>query len=110
MIKYITISALFSVATAMAQPTQVAPSTSVTINTDAKELAQGYARVANKLSRPPITLAMQREGVVRILEDVQSIKDSEGVLVVEVGKGLIYLVNAKDVIYITDGSQLKPKS
>ena len=110
MIKFIIVSILLVSVYAKAQPTQVTPPATVTINSDAKELAQGYARAASRLSRPPITLATQKEGVVRVLEDVQSIKDSEGVLVVEVGKGLIYLINAKDVIYVTDGSKLNPKT
>lgn len=96
MIKYL-LSGVFLLSIAQAQvnsPDHI----NVTVESDAKALAQGYARAATRLSRPPITLAVQKEGVVRVLEDVQSVKDSGGVLVVEVGKGLVYLINAKDVI------------
>ena len=108
--KYIILSVLLLAISAEAQPTTSAPVASISVTSDAKDLAEGYAKAASRLSRPPITLALQKEGVARIIEDVQSIKASEGVLVIEAGKGLIYLINPRDVVYITDGSKLTPKN
>jgi len=46
---------------------------------------------------------------LRVLEDVKQVRASEGVLVIEVGRGLLYIVNPKDVVYLTDGPQLIKK-
>jgi hypothetical protein len=52
---------------------------------------------------------LQKEGSTRVLEDVRSVRASEGVLIVEVGRGLLYLVNPRDIVWITDGQTTKPK-
>jgi hypothetical protein len=76
------------------------------VESEAKDLANGYALGFSQLSRPPLTLAFQKEGMMRVLEDVKSVRAVEGVLVVEVGRGLIYVINPKDVVYLTDGPQI----
>ena len=88
---------------APAAPAQLA------VESEAKDLANGYAQAFSQLSRPPLTLAFQKEGVMRVLEDVKSVRAAEGVLVVEVGRGLIYVINPKDVVYLTDGPQIVKK-
>lgn len=82
----------------------------VSVESEAKDMARGYAVAFTQLSRPPITLALQKEGVVRVLEDVKQVRAAEGVLLVEVGKGVMYVVNPKDVLYLTDGYQLGKKT
>jgi hypothetical protein len=85
------------------------PPTVLTLDSEVKELARGYAAAFSQLSRPPLTLAFQKEGVLRVLEDVKQVRAAEGVLVVEVGRGIVYVINPKDVVYLTDGSQLPKK-
>jgi len=46
---------------------------------------------------------------MRVLEDVKGVRAAEGVLVIEVGRGLIYVINPKDVVYLTDGPQIIKK-
>jgi hypothetical protein len=98
---------------AFAQSHNQAPAPSapaqITVASEAKDLANGYALAFSQLSRPPLTLTFQKEGVMRILEDVKTVRAAEGVLVVEVGRGLIYVINAKDVVYLTDGPQIVKK-
>jgi len=109
----IIIGSLFLAATAWAQtgPLSPAPTTAVHVTTDSeiKDLARGYAHASTALSHPPISLAFQKEGVLRVIDDVRTIRDNEGILVVVVGTGLSYLINPRDVVYITDGVQIKPK-
>ena len=81
----------------------------VMVESEAKDLANGYALAFSQLSRPPLTLAFQKEGVMRVLEDVKGVRAAEGVLVIEVGRGLIYVINPKDVVYLTDGPQIIKK-
>lgn len=81
----------------------------ITVDSEAKDLARGYAAAFSQLSRPPLTLVFQKEGTLRTLEDVKQVRASEGVLIVEVGKGIIYIINPKDVVYLTDGAQLQKK-
>jgi hypothetical protein len=81
----------------------------VTVDSEAKDLANGYALAFTQLSRPPLTITFQKEGVLRVLEDVKQVRAAGGVLVVEVGRGLIYVINPKDVVYLTDGPQIVKK-
>lgn len=81
----------------------------IVVQSEVKDLARGYALAFSQLSRPPLTLVFQREGQQRVLEDVKGVRAAEGVLVVEVGRGLIYVINAKDVLYLTDGGKLVNK-
>jgi len=93
-----------------AHPSQSQPADKeVIVQSEVKDLARGYALAFSQLSRPPLTLVCQREGQQRVLEDVKSVRAAEGVLVVEVGRGLIYVINAKDVLYLTDGGKLVNK-
>ena len=112
MIKHLIVSSsLFFAVSVGAQIVQAptVPTVKFTADSETKDLAQGYARAASLLKRLPVTLVFQKEGVVRMIEDVRSIRDSQGILVVEVAKGLTYLVNPKDVVYFTDGLGLEPK-
>ena len=86
-------------------PTPSAPA-QIMVESEAKDLANGYALAFSQLSRPPLTLAFQKEGVLRILEDVKAVRAAEGVLVIEVGRGLIYVINPTDIVYLTDGPQI----
>jgi hypothetical protein len=106
---HVLLLSLFASATFVnGQQSSAPPPVNITVQSEAKDLARGYAKASTELSRPPVTLALQKDGVVRVLEDVRQVHDSEGVLVVEVGKGIIYLINPKDVLYITDGYQIAP--
>lgn len=81
-----------------ATPTPV----NVTVNSEATELARGYAEAFAQIKSLPVHLILQKEGKSYTLTDVKSVKARGGVLVVETGRGLTYLVNAKDVVWITD--------
>jgi hypothetical protein len=114
--KYLSLVLLTSVLTtsafAQSHTTQASASSApaqVMVESEAKDLANGYALAFSQLSRPPLTLAFQKEGVMRVLEDVKGVRAAEGVLVIEVGRGLIYVINPKDVVYLTDGPQIIKK-
>jgi len=79
------------------------------MDSEVKDLANGYAQAFTLLSRPPLTITFQKEGVLRVLEDVKQVRAAGGVVVVEVGRGLIYVINPKDIVYLTDGPQIIKK-
>jgi hypothetical protein len=106
---FILASVLATGAFAQSQPASPSGQVQVTVESEAKDLARGYAAAFAQLSRPPLTITFQKEGVMRVLEDVKTVRAAEGVLVVEVGRGLIYVINAKDVVYLTDGPQIIKK-
>jgi len=114
--KYCSLFVLASVLVtgAFAQSQQSAPAPSgpvhVSVDSEAKDLANGYALAFTQLSRPPLTLTFQKDGVLRVLEDVKQVRAAGGVLVVEVGRGLVYVINPKDVVYLTDGPQVMVKA
>ena len=102
--------ALVSGAYAQSQSAPAATPVHVTVESESKDLANGYALAFTQLSRPPLTIAFQKEGVLRTLEDVKQVRAAGGALVVEVGRGLIYVINPKDVVYLTDGPQIESKA
>ena len=72
------------------------------VYSEATELARGYAAAFAQIKGIPVHLILQKEGKSYTLTDVKSLKAAGGVLVVETGGGLTYLVNPKDVVWITD--------
>ncbi len=86
------------------------PPVNVIVPSEARELALGYAAAFAQIKGLPVHLTLQKEGKSYTLTDVKSLKAAGGVLVVETGRGLTYLVNAKDVVWITDVSEGKTTS
>ena len=106
--KYMILAAILAVCSgAYADSAVSTPPMQVTVQSDVKDLAKGYAAAFGSLTNTPFTLVMQKEGSVRRIEDIKTVKDSDGVLIVTTGKGLTYIVNPRDIIYITDGEALK---
>lgn len=110
LVLYITVSVSLACGL-MAEPQSGASQPlSVTVNSEATELAQGYARSSEFMSRRPVTLVFRKDNVSYTLEDVRSVRAFGGVILVEVGQGLLYSINARDVVFLTDGSSLKPQA
>ena len=109
MLASVLVTGAFAQTSSHTQPQASSAPTTIVAESEAKELAQGYAVAFTQLSRPPLTLVFQKEGVLRVLEDVKAVRAAEGVIVVEVGRGLIYVINPKDVVYLTDGPQVLKK-
>ena len=86
------------------------PPVNVVVTSEARELAFGYAEAFSQIKSLPVHLILQKEGKSYTLTDVKSVKARGGVLVVETGRSLTYLVNAKDVVWITDVSVGKTTS
>jgi hypothetical protein len=93
-----------------APPSGDSPEFRVLVSSDSKELAKGFAQAFANIAHTPVSLGFERDGILRVLEDVRGIKDADGVIVVEVGKGLTYILNPRDVVFVTDGSVPKTKS
>ena len=107
--KYAILAALLAAGLSARADTAVsAPSTmQVTVQSDIKDLARSYATAFASLTNTPFTLVMQKEGITREIEDVKTVKASDGALIVTTGKNLTYIVNPLDVIYLTEGRPLK---
>jgi hypothetical protein len=105
---FVSLLALAGVCLVQAQASNSGPANvNVSIENEAKELARGYARAFSALRRPPYTLTMQKGEKLFVIEDIRELRAMEGVLIAEVGKGISYLINAKDVVAITDGPAIK---
>ncbi len=81
---------------------------SPTVFVDAVEatvLAKGYVRAFPELRRGKGTnIVLRRDGRIFTIVDVRELKAVEGVLVATAGAaGDRYLINPKDVVFITDG-------
>lgn len=101
---------LASVVRAENQPPAGSTPVQIHVESEGMALARGYAEGFANMSRPPITIAFQKEGVLRVLEDVKQVRAAQGALVVEVGRGIFYVINPKDVVYLTDGAQVPKKT
>ena len=102
-----TIAAAFFLAAAVAgygQPASQGSQQPVTVRvaTEVEELARGYAAAFSSITRTPVYLIHSRGGTTTVLVSIKSVKASAGVLVVETDKGLVYILNPKDVVMITD--------
>ena len=87
-----------------AQATTTAPAPVVNLQErdNLEELARSYARAFTFLKTTPVHIALQREGRTTVLNDIKKLTNAGSVLVVENGKGLIYLINPRDVFWISD--------
>lgn len=85
-------------ATVVAPPSEVA------------DLARGYSRAYSALAHSPVTLVFERGGSRQMLTDVRSVKDADGVVIVQLGTGLVWVLNPRDIVYLTDDVPPKTKS
>ncbi len=88
---------------AYAQPQQSSTLAQASFDTEAKDLARSYAKAFGQLSRTPLTIAFQKDGILRMLDDVKKVREADGVLVVEVSRGMLFIINPKDIVYISEG-------
>ena len=103
----VSLSAVTGVFAQSASSGKFEPEVNVTVESDARLLAKGYAQSFGTLLRPPFTMTLQRGEKLFLLEDVRGVKEASGILVVEVGRGLTYMVNPKDVLALTDGPAMR---
>lgn len=74
------------------------------------DLARGYSRAYAALAHSPVTLVFERGGSRQVLTDVRSVKDADGVVIVQLGTGLVWVLNPRDIVYLTDDAPPKTKS
>ena len=77
-------------------------SVNVTVNSESKELAAGFAQAFTRLRHVPFHVQLQREGKTIVINDIKMVTAASGVLLLETGKGLLYVVNPKDVVWFSD--------
>lgn len=102
-------SVLATGAFAQSSTSQQTVPVTVVVESEARSLAKGYEAAFKQLSRPPLTIVFQKNEDIRVLEDVKNVRAADGVILAEVGRGLIYVINPKDIIYLTDGPQVVKK-
>jgi hypothetical protein len=86
---------------------QSSPPVTVRVATEVEELARGYAAAFTSITRTPVYLIHSRDDTTTVLVSVKSVKASAGVLIVEVEKGLTYVINPRDVVMLTDAPPKK---
>ncbi|BET67140.1 hypothetical protein ASA1KI_20580 [Opitutales bacterium ASA1] len=91
-------------ATALAPAASKAQTGGNTINvpSEAEQLARGFAAAYDEIQRTPVFLVYERAGRTAVVSSVRSIRAIGGVLVVVNDKRLTYIVNARDVVCLTD--------
>ncbi|MFA5058813.1 MAG: hypothetical protein WC485_11915 [Opitutaceae bacterium] len=102
-----TITTLFFLAAALTgfgQPVVPVPPSPINVHvaTEVEELARGYALAFPSITTTPVYLTLRKEGVVTTLVSVKSVKAVAGVLIVELDKGPIYILNPQDILSITN--------
>jgi hypothetical protein len=95
---------LAAAVTALGQPApQNAPApVNVRIESEAEQLARGYATAFSRITHTPIYLIHSRDDTTTVLVSLRSVKAVAGVLVVQDENGLTYVINPRDVVMITD--------
>ena len=70
------------------------------------ELAKSFSRAFQAIQQVPVTLLLQhRDGERKTIQDVRKVAAQGAVLIVTDGAGAIYVVNPRDVVWITDRPQ-----
>lgn len=89
--------------------TAPAPNVNVSVTSESKELANGYAAAFARFRRVPFHVQLQHEGgKVILIQDVKTATAVGGVLLLETNKGLFYAINPQDVIWSSDAPVEKP--
>jgi len=78
------------------------PAVNVTVTSESKELAAGFAQAFTRLRHVPFHVQLQREGKTILINDIRTVTAASAVLLLETGKGLLYVVNPKDVVWFSD--------
>ncbi len=85
------------------------PPVNVTVKSEGQELAAGFAAAFTRLRHVPFHVQLQREGSAAIvINDIKAVSAAGAALLVETNKGLFYVINPKDVIWISDAPVEKP--
>jgi hypothetical protein len=91
---------------ALAQSTP--PPINVVVRSEVEDLAQGFAAAFSAIGTTPVTVTYERDGKITTIVGVKAVEASRGVLVVHADSGLVYLLNPRDIISISDAPP--PKS
>lgn len=76
-----------------------------------EELAEGYAKAFSNLRSVPFHVLLSREGgEPLVIPDIKRVSASGAVLVLETGKGLVYVVRPKDIMWFSDAAPNKAVS
>lgn len=78
------------------------PTVNLTTKDPNQELATGFAAAFSAIRNVPVHLAMNRDGKPTVLADVRKVTAVGAVLVIENGKGQIYVINPRDVVWVSD--------
>ena len=85
------------------------PPVTVTVKSEGQELAAGFAAAFTRLRHVPFHMQLQREGGAPIvINDIKTVSATGAALLIETNKGLFYVINPKDVIWISDAPVEKP--
>ena len=103
---------LASTSCAFSATTETAPVSqpvNVTVKSDGQELAAGFATAFTRLRHVPFHVQLQREGGAPIIiNDIKTVSAAGAALLVETNKGLFYVINPRDVVWISDAPVEKP--
>ena len=103
--KLLAVGSLLLVTTlAHAAPTDApSPVFNLRVKGENEELAEGYAKAFSSLRSVPFHVLLSREtGEPLVIPDIKRVSASGAVLVLETGKGLVYVVRPKDVMWFSD--------
>ena len=103
---------LASTSCAFSATTETAPVSqpvNVTVKSEGQELATGFAAAFTRLRHVPFHVQLQHEGGAPIvINDIKMVSAAGAALLIETNKGLFYVINPKDVIWISDAPVEKP--
>jgi hypothetical protein len=88
-----------------AQPTPAPvspPSSSVVVRSEASELAAGFAASFQAFGSRPVFLVYERAGKTTMIYPVRALEASGGVLLVRLENRSVHVINARDVVALTD--------
>ena len=100
--KIITAAVVLFCSTLTLNAADQSPTVNLSTKDPNQELASGFAAAFGAIRNVPIHLAMIRDGKSVVLADVRKVTAIGAVLVIENGKGQIYIINPRDVLWVSD--------
>lgn len=91
-----------SLAAQPANAPAVPPAGAVMVRSEASELAAGFAAAFPSFGSRPVFLVYERAGKTTVIFPVRALEASGGVVLVRLENRSVHLINARDIVALTD--------
>lgn len=106
---FIPVLILFAASWAQGATTDApSPIVNLRVKGENEELAEGFAKAFSSLKSVPMHVLIEREGgEPTVIPDIKRVTAAGAVLILETGRGLVYVVRPRDIVWFSDAPAAK---